>query len=127
MLYTVFIIGRVLLGGFFVFSGIMHFKRRAQMVQYANSKHVPASEVMVPISGIVLIAGGLAVITNTYPLLGMWLLVIFLVPATGMMHNFWRNKDTASHLIERNNFAKNTALIGALLMLIILSTVFLSR
>jgi putative oxidoreductase len=114
-----------LLGGFFAFSGVMHFKHRHAMAQYAHSKHVPAPEVMVFISGLMLAFGGFAIIANIYPLVGMWLIVFFLVPATFMMHNFWRHKDSATHMAERTNFAKNIALVGALIMIIVLSSVFL--
>jgi putative oxidoreductase len=50
--------------------------------------------------------------------LGAKLLVLFLVPVTFIMHDFWSIKDTASqaYMIEMIMFWKNAALCGALLV-----------
>lgn len=126
MLYGLFLFGRCLLGGFFIFNAYVHFKNRTSLAQYAHSRGVPAAEPMVFISGIMLLFGGVAIVGNIYPLIGMWLLIGFLVPTTYMVHNFWRHKGT-ERMIEQIHFLKNCALIGALIMIITLSSVFLLR
>lgn len=127
MAYNIFLLGRVLLGGFFIFSGYLHFKDVVQMTHYALSKNIPAAKVVVYISGIILMLSGLGIVFSIFPLISLWLAVLFLIPTTFMMHNFWRQKDTASFLAERNNFAKNLALIGALFIIIVLTSTFLIR
>lgn len=53
-----FLIGRILFGGFVLYNGINHFRRRKNLAQYAGSKHVPAPQAGVVISGLMLVAGG---------------------------------------------------------------------
>ncbi len=113
-----FLIGRFLLGGYFIYSGYNHFKHLAAMTGYATMKKVPYPKVATIITGVMLFIGGLAVIFNVYTILGMLVLVLFLVPTTFVMHQFWREKDQQTHMTERINFTKNLALIGALLLLI---------
>ena len=43
-----FLIGRLLFGGYFIVSGINHFKNKGQMTQYTASKNIPQPEVAVP-------------------------------------------------------------------------------
>lgn len=111
------ILGQVLLGLFFVLSGVNHFKNKKGSVGYAASKKVPMPEISVLGSGIVLILGGISIITGMYLELGLWALVIFLVLANVMFHNFWADKDAQSKMMDMTQFLKNTALIGALLIL----------
>lgn len=127
MTYIIFTIGRVLLGGYFIFNGYLHFAKKHMMTSYAHSKGVPAAKVMVSISGVVLILGGLAVAANAYPLVGLWILISFLIPTTFMMHNFWRQKEHDARMMEQIHFAKNIALIAALLMITALTSAFLVR
>ena len=53
-----FMIGRLLFGGFFLYSGINHFKQREGMSQYAKGKNVPMPNVAVVASGAALVVGG---------------------------------------------------------------------
>ena len=39
-----FVIGRMLLGGYFLYSGINHFRQHNTLAEYASSKNVPAPE-----------------------------------------------------------------------------------
>lgn len=47
----VFLIGRILFGGFFLYNGINHFKNRNMLAQYAGAKNVPMPEAAVMASG----------------------------------------------------------------------------
>lgn len=121
----VLIIGQVLLGGFFIYNGYNHLVNRKGLAGYAQMKGIPFPMVAVVMTGIMLIIGGLSVITGMYIILGMMLLVVFLVPTTIMMHAFWKAPDATARQAELIAFNKNIALIGALLMLIALTSVFL--
>lgn len=114
----VFIIGRILLGGYFLYSGYNHFANVAGMTGYAKMKGVPAAKVAVIVSGIMLVLGGVAVLANKFAILGMALVVVFLIPTTLLMHRFWKETDPNARMSERINFTKNIALMGALLLLI---------
>lgn len=88
------------------------------MTGYAKSKGVPASKISVAITGFLLLIGGLAIVLNEYMLLGMWILIVFLVVTTLVMHPFWKEKDPMVRMNEQIGFFKNVAIIGALLMMV---------
>ena len=114
----IFIIGRVLLGGYFIYSGFGHFKNHKNTTTYAKMKGVPMASVGVIVSGALMFLGGLAVLLDVRMELGLWLIVIFLVPTTFIMHQFWKVSDPMMKMGETINFTKNIALIGSALMLI---------
>ncbi len=114
----VLLIGRVILGGFFITSGINHFSNFGMMKGYSQSKGVPAPGAAVAGTGLLLLLGGLSLLLGAYPEVGVILLVIFLLGACFMMHNFWTVQDAQAKMGERVNFMKNWALIGALLMIL---------
>lgn len=115
---AVFIIGRVLLGGFFLYNAYGHFRNIAGHTAYAQSKGVPSPKVAVFISGAMFALGGLAILLNLYIVLGMWLIVIALIPITFMMHSFWKATDPQVRMNEQIQFTKNMAILGGLFTLI---------
>jgi len=114
----VFVIGRILLGGFFVANGINHFRNLNMMAGYAKSKGTPASTLAVGGTGVLLLLGGLSLVFGFQPLVGAALLVIFLLGVSFKMHNYWTVQDPQAKMGEQVNFMKNMALLGALLMLV---------
>ncbi|WP_027881331.1 DoxX family membrane protein [Meiothermus rufus] len=117
---ALFWIGRILLGGFFILNGLNHFTQARQMVPYAQSKKVPFPALAVYVTGLMLLLGGLAILTGLYVQVGLWLLVVFLLFVTPWMHNFWSIPDPMQRMGEMVNFMKNLALLGAVLMLLYL-------
>ena len=112
------IVGRIILGGFFIYSGVNHFIGFRMMTQYAKMKGVPFPALAQGVTGLMLLLGGLSIMFGLYPSVGIVLLVAFLVPASLMMHNFWKLEDPQSRMADKINFLKNMALLGALLMLL---------
>ncbi|HLI83966.1 MAG TPA: hypothetical protein VKV17_08610 [Bryobacteraceae bacterium] len=39
-----FLIGRILFGGFFLYNGIEHFRKRKSMADYTRAKEIPAPD-----------------------------------------------------------------------------------
>jgi uncharacterized membrane protein YphA (DoxX/SURF4 family) len=74
-------------------------------------------------TGLMLLVGGLSIGFGTYPLIGILILLAFMIPTTLAMHQFWTVTDPMQKMNEQIQFAKNMALIGALLMLAPLSLV----
>lgn len=68
-----------------------HFS--SQAIGYAAAAGVPFPSLLVPASGIVAIVGGLSILLGYRARIGAWLLVLFLVPVTLTMHNFWAIKE----------------------------------
>jgi uncharacterized membrane protein YphA (DoxX/SURF4 family) len=118
MNWTLFV-GRVLFGGFFLVSGLNHFTKLQQMAGYAAAHGVSAPEAAVIFGGILLFLGGLSVLLGLAPRIGLALLVVFLVPVSLIMHNFWAETGT-QQMTDMMNFMKNTALTGGALGLMAL-------
>lgn len=117
----IFILGRILLGGFFVHSGIGHFKNLSMLSGYASSKKVPAPKIAVMLSGIMMVLGGLGIVFEFNTKLALFLNILFIIPTTIMMHQFWKIEDPMQRMNDKINFSKNLAILGALLMLFALA------
>ncbi|MEK7185579.1 MAG: DoxX family protein [Patescibacteria group bacterium] len=118
----IFLIGRVLFGGFFLLSGIDHFRNTTGLIQYAKSKGVPAPKFSVVITGIVLILGGVGIILGFYQMYAAILIGLFLLLAAFKVHAFWKVSDPQSRSNDRIGFTKNIALLGAALVFISIPT-----
>src|ERR1700740_3444481 len=88
---AVVVLGRFLFALIFLMAGANHFNK--QTIGYAASQGVPLAPIAVPLSGVLAIAGGLGILLGYRAKLGAWLIVLFLVPVTLMMHKFWRVQD----------------------------------
>jgi uncharacterized membrane protein YphA (DoxX/SURF4 family) len=115
-LTTVFLIGRVLFGGFFIINGLNHFMSRSMMAQFAAAKGVPMPDVAVIAAGVLILFGGVSIVLGWQPELGIGAIVLFLVGVSFPMHDFW-TESGSQRTVDFVNFTKNMALIGATLML----------
>lgn len=91
-------------------------------VGYARSKGAPLAWITVPLGSVGLIAGAMAVIAGIYPAVGALAVVVFLVPITAIMHDFW-TMEGQDRQNEQIHFLKNVGLIGSALVILALSTV----
>ena len=117
---TLALIGQIILGLYFVQSGLMHFMKLPMMTSYAQSKKLPLPMLAVIVSGLFMLAGGLSVLTGWYVVYGLGLLIVFLFIASFTMHNFWADKDANMKMMNMSNFMKNLALMGSLMMLLMM-------
>ena len=113
----VFLMGRIIFGGFFLYNGINHIKKRETMQQYATAKNVPMPEVAIPISATFLTIGGASIILGIQPKLGTLAILAFLATVSPTMHDFWTVDDPAKKQNDMIHFSKNMALLGAALAL----------
>jgi putative oxidoreductase len=107
--------GRQLFSLIFIISSARHFS--PQGVAVAAAHGVPLPELLVPLSGIIALLGGLSLLLGFQTRIGACLLVIFLVPVTLMMHNFWSVSDPMTLQIEKAMFLKNVAMLGGALVI----------
>ena len=77
---VIVLIGRILFAALFIGSAFGHLSQSEGMGQYAKSKGVPAARVVVILSGLLILAGGLSVLLGIWADLGALALVVFLVP-----------------------------------------------
>jgi uncharacterized membrane protein YphA (DoxX/SURF4 family) len=113
-----FLVGRIIFGLFWVSAGFSHFKKLDHMAEYAKAKKVPAPKLAVAASGVMLLIGGLSMLLGVCPRIGIVVLVLFLLGASFLFHNYWNVDDPQIKQVDQINFMKNVALVGALLMLL---------
>jgi uncharacterized membrane protein YphA (DoxX/SURF4 family) len=108
-------LGRAILGGYFLYNGINHFREIDQYASYAESKGVPVPRAAVAATGGLLVGGGVSLLTGIKPKLGAGMIEAFLLGVTPQMHAFWA-VDDSERQAEQINFMKNMALVGAALV-----------
>ena len=70
---------------------------------------------MVIISGVMALLGGLGIVLGFQVGISVLLIVLFLIPVTFIMHNYWTETDPAAKMNSKVAFMKNIALIGGAL------------
>jgi len=108
-------IGRVLFALIFITSVIGHFS--SAEIAEASAHGVPLATILVPLAGVIALAGGLSIVLGYRARFGALLLLVFLVPVTLVMHKFWGIPDPQMAMMQKVNFLKNLSLMGACLLL----------
>jgi putative oxidoreductase len=112
---AVVVLGRFFFALLFLMAGANHFNK--QTIGYAASQGVPLAAVAVPLSGVLAIAGALSILLGYRAKLGAWLIVLFLVPVSLMMHKFWTVTDPMMAQIQMILFMKNVSMLGGALLI----------
>jgi putative oxidoreductase len=108
-------LGRLLFSLLFVMASFNHFK--SQTIAYAASQGVPLASIAVPLSGLVALAGGVMILLGYRAKIGGWLIALFLIAITPMMHNFWAVSDPMMHQMQMIMFFKNLSMLGGALLI----------
>lgn len=107
--------GRILFSALFIFSAFGHFNKGT--IQFAASQGVPFAAVLVPFSGVMEFVGGVSLLIGYEARVGALLIVLFMIPVTFLLHQFWKVKDPMQRQMETATFLKNISILGAALML----------
>lgn len=110
------LVGRQIFAMIFMLASAGHLS--PAKIALAAEHGVPMPELLVPISGVIALLGGLSVLFGYRARLGGCLLVVFLVPVTLFMHNFWAAPDTALFRWQLFSFARNFVLLGCACQLV---------
>ena len=110
--------GRVLFTLIFFLSGITHFTDVAGYVALMPAA-IPFRPLWVTVSGAVELLDATLVVTARNPRLGAWLLVLFLVPVTIVVHGvaMVTDGDVRMRQIQLSFFLKGVAMTGAALLI----------
>lgn len=108
-------VGRAAFAAVFVVFAPADFSQ--QGIAWAAQQQVPLPQVLVPLAGLISIAGGVSVLLGYRARLGAWLLALFLVPVTVMMHNFWAVKDPMAAQMQLGFFMANLSRLGGALLI----------
>ena len=115
--YTRYLVpfGRLLFSLAFLLAASEHFSKGT--IAFAAHHGVPFAGVLVPLAGLMLIVGGLSVLLGFRARIGALLLVLFLVPVTITMHDFWAVKEPMMHQMQQVMFLKNLSMLGGALLI----------
>ena len=107
---------RLLLGGAFVFAGLRNIQNAALLAQLMAARGVPKARVMLWLGIVLQVVAGALVIAGIWTAPAAACLIVFLVAATPMFHNFWdhHGPERAARI---NGFVGNVALTGGFLAL----------
>jgi putative oxidoreductase len=90
---------------------------QSQTIAFAASQGVPMASIAVPLSGAMALVGGLSILVGFRARIGAWLIVLFLVCITPIMHKFWAVSDPTMHQVQFIMFLKNISMLGAALLI----------
>ena len=111
------LIGRILLGLIFVLAGFGKLANPAGTVGYMTAYGMPYADLLVWPAGLVELGGGLLLLLGWHARWAATALILFVIPATLIFHQFW-NVDAAQMQMQQINFLKNLAIIGGLLYVV---------
>lgn len=110
----VVLLGRFLFALIFLMAGPNHFS--GQAIAFAASQGVPLASIVVPLSGVIALVGGLSILLGYHARVGAWLIALFLVAVTPM-HKFWGIADPMMQQMQMVLFMKNVAMLGGALLI----------
>ena len=116
---AIWLLARCLIGGIFVQSGLGKLMALDGFAASLAKSGVPMADVMAVIGAVVEFGGGLAVIIGLQTRLAALLMVAFTIVATLISHRYWELADAAARRQQSVQFAKNLAIIGAFLLLLV--------
>ena len=117
-----FLIGRIVLGLYWLETAYNHTVKSAGLIGYAQSVGIKPGTAKLAVwgTGILALVGAVSIILGINPTGGILCLVIFLVGVSFKMHAYWKASD-ADKMNQRINFQKNIALAAAILCLLAVS------
>lgn len=112
-----FVLGRTLLGLYFLVPGLSKIVGYSATLDLMASKQVPLSEILLPITILVQIGGGVLLIAGRQLRLSALVLAGLTLIINIYIHNFWSLSGDPSQAHETQNFIKNLAIMAGLLVL----------
>ncbi len=109
--------GRALVGVLFAVSGVNKILGFSYVAGWMASSGLPMANVLLAITIVLELGGGLLLITGFQAGLAAAALALFLVPVTALFHAFW-SADAAGFQGQLTHFLKNVAVLGGLLMVV---------
>ena len=113
--------GRAVIGLFYIISGIGIAQDHVGVIQLMTAKGVPVPALLLAITVGVWWIGGLGLVTGYRARWAALLLLVFTIPVTAYIHNFWA-ADTSQFQNQMTHCLKNIALLGSLLFIAAVSS-----
>ena len=114
---TFFIVGRSLLGLYFILPGLSKVFDFASTLALMRMKGVPFSLVLLPLTIVIQVLGGIFLVLGRNLRLTAFILFGLTIIINLFIHNFWALTGDPSQGHEIQNFVKNLAIAAGLLVL----------
>src|ERR1700746_1400026 len=112
---AIVLLGRLFYALIFLMAAPNNFTK--QGIAYAASQGAPLASIGVPLMGVISLVGGLSILFGYRAKVGAWLIVLFLLIVTPIMHKFWGLTDPMMAQGQLIMFMKNLSMLaGALLI-----------
>jgi putative oxidoreductase len=111
------LIGRILMASIFLMSGANKLMAIDQTAATMTAEGIPEARVLALIAALAEVAGGLSILFGFLTRIGAFGLILFMIPATLIFHDFWMFSGKEQHT-QMISFMKNLAMIGGLLFLV---------
>lgn len=120
------LLGRLLMGSYFILPGLQKITNYQMMTDYMLAHSVPAPAFLLPVTIVIQIVLGLAIIIGFKGKLAAFILAGLTLVISIFMHDFWSMAEGVQRTHEMQNFIKNMAIMGGLLVVTNLGTGWLS-
>ncbi len=108
------LLGRICIGLLFLWAGVAKIQGLEGTASYMASKQMPFITFFLPAAIVIQILGALSLIIGYKARWGAAVLIIFIVPASIIFHDFW-NLQGVERLTEQIMFMKDVGILGGLL------------
>src|SRR5260370_32431885 len=112
---AIVLLGRLFYALLFLMAAPNDFTK--QSIAYAASQGAPLASIGVPLMGVISLVGGLSILLGYRAKIGAWLIVLFLVLVTPIMHKFWGVTDPNMAQVQMIMFMKNLSMVGGALLI----------
>lgn len=116
------LLGRILMGVYFILPGLQKIANYQAMTEYMLSHQVPLTAVLLPLTILIQLLAGLALIVGFKGKLCAFLLAGLTLVISIYMHNFWAMPEGLERNHETQNFFKNMGIMAGLLIMASLGT-----
>lgn len=110
------IIGRILVASLFLIRGIGSIPRFDSHLQRMRARKVPLPLLTLTMGFVIMLAGGVMVALDFYAWIGAAALLVFVVAANLLYHDFWAMGDPEKKRTHTYFFLNNIAVMGGLVM-----------
>lgn len=108
------LLARILMSALFIGAAISKLINWDGTIAYMASKNMPYISTLLPAAITVELVGGLAILLGYFTRVGAVALVLFVISAATIFHDFW-NIEGSKRMLEMTMFMKDFAIISGLL------------
>lgn len=111
-------LGRVLMSLIFLASAANKLQSWQGTIEAMAAKGIPAPDALLSVAVGLELVGAAMLVLGLYARWGAVVLLLFLVPVTIVMHNFWTLPEGQQRMAEMAHFMKNVTIAGGLLFVL---------